>query len=83
MPWNLIIALVLIVVSTAITLLTAKGPPPAPDPATLKDFNFPRIEEGTPQAVVFGDVWLESWQVLWYGNLSTSPIAAPGGGGKK
>ncbi len=46
---------------------------------TLDDFDVPQIEDGTPQAVVFGEGWLEGWQVLWYGNFRTTKITAKGG----
>lgn len=82
MPWNLIIALVMIAVSYALTALTAKGPPPPPSPATIAEFDFPQIDEGTPQTVVFGDVWLEDWMVLWYGDLRSEGIAPPQAGKK-
>ncbi|WOE76326.1 hypothetical protein [Alterisphingorhabdus coralli] len=49
-------------------------------PATLEEFDFPQVEEGTEQAVFFGDCWTEDWQVLWYGNLRTKKIKQ---GGKK
>lgn len=42
--------------------------------ASLEDFDIPQVEEGTPHAVVFGDVWLEGWFVLWYGNYRTTKI---------
>lgn len=54
------------------TALTPK--PKTPAPATLKDFEFPQVDEGTPQAVVFGEVWIEGWMVLSYGNLRTKSI---------
>lgn len=41
---------------------------------TLDDFDAPQIADGTPHAVVFGDGWLEGWQVLWYGNYRTTKI---------
>lgn len=47
--------------------------------AALEDFDFPQVDEGTPQAVIFGDVWIEDWHVLWYGNLRTSKIRSKGG----
>ena len=48
-------------------------------PASLDDFDFPQFEEGTPQSVVFGDVWTEDQFILWYGNLRTSAIKSSGG----
>lgn len=83
MPWNIIIMVALMVVSAVITALTAKAPPPGPDPALLKDFNLPQVAEGTAQVVVFGDVWLTEWQVLWYGDLRSEGISPPGSGSKK
>jgi hypothetical protein len=53
-------------------LLTPK--PEVPKPASLDEFDFPQVEEGTPQSVIFGDVWVQDWHVLWYGNLSTKDI---------
>lgn len=50
-----------------------------PKPASLEDFDFPQIEEGTPQGVAFGDVWVTSWIILWYGNMRTSKIKSKGG----
>ena len=71
-------ALVLLVVSTAIQAILVK--PQQQKPAALEDFDFPQFEEGTPQAVFFGDCWTEGWMVLWYGNFRTTKIKS---GGKK
>ncbi|MFT0531598.1 hypothetical protein ACMHYJ_02015 [Castellaniella hirudinis] len=58
---------------------TALAPKPkAPPPAAFEDFDFPQYDETTPQLVVFGDVWLKDWQVLWYGNYRTSAIKNDG-----
>jgi hypothetical protein len=58
-----------------IILSIALAPKPkVPKAATLKDFEFPQANEGTPQAVVFGDVWSGGWMVLSYGNLRTKAI---------
>lgn len=56
--------------------------PKGPTAATLDDFEVPQVEEGTPHAVVFGDGWLEGWQVLWHGNYRTTKITSDGGGKK-
>ena len=69
-------ALVLLVASYAITMLTMKQQNQSP--ANLEDFDFPQIEEGTPHAVVFGDVWLDGWFVLWFGNYRTTKIKSKG-----
>ncbi len=72
-------ALVFMVASYAIQAILVK--PQKPQAATsLEDFEFPQAEEGTPQAVFFGDCWTQGWMVLWYGNYRTTKIKA---GGKK
>lgn len=75
---NFLWGLAFMIASYAIqTLLTPK--PDVPKKATLEDFDFPQMEEGTPQSVVFGDVWIEDFYVLWYGNMRTSPIKTKSG----
>lgn len=73
---NFIFAIALFVISYAITALTAKKPVGVADakPHTFADFNFPVHEEGTPQAVIFGDCWTSDWMVLYTGNLKTEAI---------
>lgn len=79
-----IFSLGLMVLSYTIQALTAKKPTDnTPKPATLGEFSFPQHEEGTPQAVVFGDCWIEDQMILYYGNLSNTPIRTKSGGGKK
>ena len=86
---NLVWAIALLVLSYAITALVTKSPsaPKVVDaqPSGLQDFVFPQHDEGTPQPVIFGDVWVEDWMVLYYGNLVTTAIRSEsgGGGGKK
>ena len=69
-------ALVFLVVSTAIQAILVK--PVNQKPAALEDFDFPQADEGTPQAVFFGDCWTEGWMVLWYGNMRTTKIKSKG-----
>jgi hypothetical protein len=71
-------AIALMVISAAITALTTK-PPQSASPALFGDFKFPQSDEGTPQIVVFGDVWIQDWFVTWYGQYRTTPIKASGG----
>lgn len=72
-------ALGLLVASYFIQSLVTQNKSTKPERAGLKDFDFPQVEEGTPQIVVFGDVWIEDWTVLWYGRMRTSSIKAKGG----
>lgn len=70
-------AIGLLIASYALqALLTPQ--PKSPKPASLKDFDFPQFEEGTPQMVIFGDVWISDWMILWYGNLRTRKIKSKG-----
>lgn len=70
----------LIVLAISIIIQIALTPKPArPDPAVLEDLDLPVAEEGTPQIVIFGDCWIEGWQVLHYGNLRTQDIYGDGG----
>ena len=54
--------------------LNKRGNSNSPDAVNAKDWNFPQIDEGTPQCVFFGDCWTEDWQVLAYGNYRTTEI---------
>lgn len=76
MPLIWVIALQ--IVAAVLASLLQKKPQPA-KPASLNDFQIPQVDETTPQGVCFGDCWTQSWFVLWYGNLRTQGIKAPGG----
>ena len=54
--------------------LNKRGNSNSPDAVNAKDWNFPQIDEGTPQCVFFGACWTEDWQVLAYGNYRTTEI---------
>lgn len=72
-------ALVFMVASYVINALIAPKPPPV-NPADESSIDFPQEEEGTPEAVFFGDVWTTGYQTLWHGNIRTIKIKS---GGKK
>lgn len=73
-------AIYLLIASVIINIaLTPKQQPP--QPTAFEDVDFPQANEGTPQAVVFGDCWTGEWMVLAVGNYSVE--AVHGGGGKK
>ena len=74
---SIVFALILLVASYAITALTATKPRDA-TPATQFDFGVPQSAEGTPQMVVFGDVWSDEAMVLWMGDYRTEAIRAKG-----
>lgn len=72
------VGLIVMIISAIIQIAMAPRPeqPKAP---TIDDVDLPIPDEGTPQIVVFGDVWIEGWTVLTYGNFSTDPIRSSGG----
>jgi hypothetical protein len=74
------IAFALLVVSYVITSMLMKRP--KIKPAALEDWEFPQSDDGTPQAVFFGDGWATGPMVVWYGNYRTKKIKAKGGKGK-
>lgn len=69
-------ALVLMVASYVIQSLVVQKP--TVKPTALEEFEFPQAEEGTPQAVFFGDCWTAGWMVLWFGNFRTKKIKSKG-----
>jgi len=78
-----------VVTSILAYLLTPK--PKAPKPQAQADVQpqegkAPEAKTSGPVPVIFGTVWI-SPNVVWYGDLSTSPITecvtSEGGGGKK
>lgn len=82
---NFVWAIVILIVSYAITALLTPAPKKPTDAiaSALKDFEFPIPDEGASQAVTFGDCWTANWQVLWFGNMKTQAIRAASSGGKK
>lgn len=71
-------AIAMLVASIAISVATANKAQ-APKVATMDDMNIPQVDEGTPQAVFFGDCWTADWMVLWTGNLRTTKIKSKSG----
>ena len=72
---NFLWAIFLLLASYAIQMLTTTKAS-TPDKATLSDFDFPQFDEGTPQAVYFGDNWSPDFFVAWYGNLRTTEVTS-------
>ena len=76
MPLPFLVSFALFVAHYAISSLLT--PSQRPTPASLEEFDFPQVEEGTEQAVFFGDCWTKGWQVLWWGNMRTVKIKGKG-----
>lgn len=76
-------ALVLLFVSFIITMSSIPKVRNDPQkPAAFEDFDFPQSDEGTPQSVVFGEVWTGDWMVLDVGNYRTTAIKKSAGAKK-
>ena len=70
-PFLTYLALMVVSYVLQVALTPKQEPPP---PSKMKDFDFPQTDEGTPQAVVFGDVWVTGWVVLSVGNFRVEDI---------
>lgn len=75
---NFVYYLIVLIVSSLISYALAPKPP-KPKPAALEDFDIPVAEQGRPVPVVFGTMLLTGPNVLWYGDLRTTPIKEKGG----
>lgn len=64
----------------ALVLSYALAPkPPSAKPAALEDFDVPTAEQDREIPVVFGSVTVTGPNVIWYGNLNSTPITKEGG----
>lgn len=70
--------LAVVIVSAIVATALAPKPQP-PKPPSLEDFDVPTAEEGRPIPVIFGTVWITGPNVVWYGDLRTTPITKKGG----
>jgi len=76
-------ALLLLVASYVLQAVAApKAASTTQKPTAFEDIDFPQTEEGTAQAVIFGDVWTKDYVILGLGNYRTAPIKSSGGGKK-
>ncbi len=75
MPWVYVAILV-----ASLVLSYALAPkPPQPKAPEISDVDAPTAEEGKAIPVVFGTVWVTGPNVIWYGDLRTTPIKKSGG----
>lgn len=64
----------------ALVLLFAPRPDPQTQPpAAIEDLNVPTAKAGKEIPVVFGCVTCRDPNVVWYGDLRTTPIKSKGG----
>jgi hypothetical protein len=48
-------------------------------PQAFEEFEFPQVDEGTPEYVFFGDCWTGDWLVLAVGDYKTTSIKTKSG----
>lgn len=75
--WQIAIIIISMIVSAAMAPKQQE-----PKPTAFKDIEFPQADEGTPQAVVFGDCWSSDWMVLAVGDYRVEAISASDAGKK-
>lgn len=63
-----------LLIASMVVSYALRPKPVKPKPAAFEEFDFPTADEGTPQSVVFGDVWVQDWTVIGVGNYRTSEI---------
>lgn len=80
MVWNFVIQLAIVLVANIVSA-ALRPRPEGPKAASIGDVDAPTADDGRPIPVVFGTVWLSGPNVVWYGDMRTSPITK--GGGKK
>lgn len=67
--------IVLWVVAFALTAATA----PKPEKPEVGTFETPTAEKGKRIPVLFGSRWLAQANVVWYGDISTTPVKSSSG----
>jgi len=75
--WMVVVAIVVSVASYMLTPTPKQAGATGESPNNASDFDFPQEAEGTPQAVVFGDVRIKSQMILWYGKFRTTRSELP------
>jgi hypothetical protein len=75
---ELAIYIAILVISIYVSVSMAPKPE-TPRATAFEDIDFPQVDEGTPQAVIFGDCWSGDWTVLAVGNYRTTAIRSKGG----
>jgi hypothetical protein len=70
------------VITTVIGALLAPRPP-KPQSPTPGNLDVPVAEAGKPIPVLFGTRVIRQANVVWYGDVKTTPIKQSSGGGKK
>ncbi|MDZ7476946.1 hypothetical protein U5F73_18470, partial [Stenotrophomonas pavanii] len=70
---------IVVMIVALIVSYVMRPKPTVPKPAALEDFNVPTAEDGRECSMVFGTNWIDDPNVLFYGDLRTTPIKVKGG----
>jgi hypothetical protein len=73
--WQFIAAIVIV----AIASFVLRPKPQTQPPAGINDIKAPTAEDGREIGVIFGCKYLRGPNVVWYGDLRTTPIKSKGG----
>lgn len=76
MGWDYVIYAV---ISLVISFALAKKPQNMQAPPVMGDIKAPTAEEGREIPVLFGTRDIEAPNVVWYGDLRTTPVKSKGG----
>lgn len=72
------IYIIMMVISIAVSL-AARPKSQNQKPPAVAEFTVPTAQEGIDIQVLHGENWVEDPNVLFFGNLRTTPIKAKGG----
>lgn len=74
-------AMAWILIAMVVALVAAYAFMPKPDQPkqSLGELSVPTIEDGRDVTDIAGTVWISSPNILWYGDLRTTPITATSG----
>ena len=72
--WPIVIITALVSLGSAIAAYALAPKPPKPNIPSLEEFTAPTAKQGHPIPVVFGTVWVEGPNVVWYGDPHYEPI---------
>lgn len=75
MAWQFFVGVALSLLATFVL----RPKPQTQPPAGLNEVNVPTAEDGREIPVLFGCRWVRGPNVVWYGDLNTTPIKSSGG----
>lgn len=64
-----------LVIAVGLSLLLAPKPQSSnANPATKEDFDVPTAEDGKEMPVIFGEIIVQSSNIVWYGDLKSVAV---------